>query len=38
MWFTSRIVVLWSGVANSIFHFNLLVLHIRLSFVEELVQ
>ncbi|MCI62017.1 hypothetical protein A2U01_0083274, partial [Trifolium medium] len=25
MWFLSRIVIFWSGVANNICHFNLLV-------------
>ncbi|MCI73430.1 hypothetical protein A2U01_0094694, partial [Trifolium medium] len=38
MWLPGWIVVLWSGVANSICHINLLVLYICLSLVEELVQ
>ncbi|MCI63422.1 hypothetical protein A2U01_0084679, partial [Trifolium medium] len=38
MWFPSRIAVFWSSVANSICHFNLLVLYLRLGHEEELVQ
>ncbi|MCI54489.1 hypothetical protein A2U01_0075739, partial [Trifolium medium] len=38
MRFPSRVVVLWSGVANSVCRFDLLVLYVGPSLEEELVQ